>query len=73
MAIGKSIQFISQFIKDKEFRDELNSITSRQELLSKLDFTESEFEDAVNMHFVKCQTYEEASYIQEIKMWFAMF
>lgn len=69
MALGKSIKFIQQFIGDKEFRKECNSMP-KMELLTSLDFTEAEFEDAVNMQLVKCQSYEEANRIQQVRMWF---
>ncbi|MFA5330091.1 MAG: hypothetical protein WC384_20020 [Prolixibacteraceae bacterium] len=70
MALGKSIKFVKQFIRDKDFRDDCNK-SSKGELLNRLDFTELEFEDAINMQLVKCQTYEEADVIQQVKLWFA--
>lgn len=70
MALGKSIKFIQRFVSDKEFRNECNNI-SKLELLSRLDFSEAEFEDAINMQLVKCQTYEEADRIQQVRLWFA--
>ena len=72
MALGKSINFIKKFILDKEFRDECNKCP-KEDLLAKLDFTEQEFDDAINMQLVKCQTYEEADRIQQVKLWFAFF
>jgi len=39
-------------------------------LLKNLDFNETEFEDAINMQLVKCQSYEEADRIQQVKLWF---
>ena len=71
MALGKSIQFIRQFILDQEFRHECNH-NSKEELLKKLDFNETEFEDAINMQLVKCQSYEEAERIHQIKYWFEL-
>lgn len=69
MALGKSINFIRKFIQDSEFRHECN-ISSKEELLKTLDFNETEFEDAINMQLVKCQSYEEAERIHQIKFWF---
>jgi hypothetical protein len=69
MALGKSIQFIRQFIIDQEFRHECNT-SSKEDLLKNLDFNETEFEDAINMQLMKCQTYEEAERIHQIKYWF---
>ncbi len=70
MALGKSIKFIKQFISEKEFRNECNK-SSKSDLLGQLDFTELEFEDAINMQLVKCQSYEEADRIQQVKLWFS--
>ncbi|HZL10551.1 MAG TPA: hypothetical protein VFC65_11170 [Prolixibacteraceae bacterium] len=70
MALGKSINFVKQFIRDQEFRSECNKST-KLDLLSKLDFTELEFDDAINMQLVKCQSYEEADRVQQVKLWFA--
>jgi hypothetical protein len=69
MALGKSIQFIRQFIRDQEFRSECNK-SSKEDLLKNLDFNETEFDDAINMQLVKCQSYEEAERIHQIKYWF---
>lgn len=69
MALGKSIRFIQQFIRDSEFRHECNK-SSKEELLKNHDFNETEFEDAINMQLVKCQSYEEAERIHQIKFWF---
>lgn len=70
MALGKSISFIRQFVRDKEFRNECNKF-SKADLLNELDFTEPEFDDAINMQLVKCQTYEEADVIQQVRLWFS--
>ena len=70
MALGKAINFISQFISDDNFRDECNGMDSQKELMKKFDFTEDEFENALNMSLVNCQSNEEAHAVKEIKMWF---
>lgn len=70
MALGKSIQFIQKFIRDNDFRDKCNK-SSKEDLLQNLDFTELEFEDAINMQLFKCQSWEEANRIQQVKLWFA--
>ncbi|MFY9151615.1 MAG: hypothetical protein WAO52_06365 [Prolixibacteraceae bacterium] len=70
MALGKSISFIRQFVRDKEFRDDCNKC-SKTEIMEELDFTELEFDDAINMQLVKCQTYEEADMIQQVRLWFS--
>lgn len=72
MALGKAINFVKQVISDNEFRRNCNKCASREELMKELDFNEGEFEDAINMQLFKCQSYEAANKIQQIKMWFAL-
>lgn len=72
MALGKAINFIRQFISDDAFRDECNGTASREALLLKYDFTEPEFDNALNMMLVKCQTYDEAHAVKEIRIWFML-
>lgn len=72
MALGKAISFVKQVISDNEFRRNCNKCASKEELLKELDFHEGEFEDAINMQLFKCQSYESANQIQQIKMWFSL-
>ncbi|MCG6185767.1 MULTISPECIES: hypothetical protein [Maribellus] len=70
MALGKAIKFVKQIGVDNELRKSCYKYNSKEELLKKLDFNEGEFEDAINMELVKCQTYEQAERFQQLKMWF---
>lgn len=70
MALGKAIKFVNEVVKNSELRSVCNKSNSKQELLKELDFDETEFDDAINMRLVKCQSYEEAEVFQQIKMWF---
>lgn len=72
MAIDKAITFVKKATNDKEFRSECYKSDSKNELMKLLGFDEFEFEDAVNMQLVKCQSYEEAEVYQQIKMWFSI-
>ena len=72
MALGKAIKFIKQIGFDDELRKDCYKSKSKAELLEKFDFNEGEFEDAVNMQLVKCQTYEQAEHFQQLKMWFLL-
>jgi hypothetical protein len=72
MALGKAINFVKQAISDNEFRRKCNKCVSKVELLNEHDFHEGEFEDAIYMQLVKCQSYEAADQVQQIKMWFAL-
>lgn len=71
MALGKSISFVKKFLKDKEFRRECNQL-QKQDLMDSFGFDETEFDDAINMELVKCQTWEDADRIQQVKFWFAL-
>lgn len=71
MALGKSISFVRKFLKDKEFRRECNRL-QKQDLMENFGFDETEFDDAINMELVKCQTWEDADRIQQVKFWFTL-
>ncbi len=70
MALGKAIKFVKQVRFDDKLRKSCYETKSKAELLKKLDFDENEFEDAINMQLVKCQTHEQAEHFQQIKIWF---
>ena len=72
MALGKAVDFVKRVGFDEELRTECNKSASKVELLHKFDFNEVEFEDALNMQLVKCQTYEQAEVFQQIKLWFLL-
>jgi len=70
MAIDRAITFVKRATTEIAFRKECYNCQSRQELIDKIGFDEVEFDDAVNMQLVKCQSYEEAEVYQQIRMWF---
>lgn len=72
MALGKAIEFIKKVNSDKNFRFECYSIDSKDTLYKTVGFNEAEFEDAINMSLVKCQSFEDADNIHQIKNWFAL-
>lgn len=72
MALSNSLKFVKRFIADEEFREKCNSCASKDDLLNEHGFNEGEFEDAINMSLVKCQTYEEAEYYQQLRIWMAL-
>jgi len=72
MAIGKAITFVKKATSDRQFRTECNRSNSRIEVMQLFGFDEIEFDDAINMQLVKCQTYEEAEVFQQIRMWFSI-
>ena len=72
MAIGKAITFVKKATSEQQFRAECNRSNSKLELMRLFEFDELEFDDAINMQLVKCQTYEEAEVFQQIRMWFSI-
>jgi hypothetical protein len=78
MSIANALTFIHQFEADANLRVACNRCKSNEEMLQLLEkkemaFTSVEFDEAINGLLVKCQTYEQAGYIEQIKMWFNMF
>lgn len=72
MSLGKAMRFLKRVKTDKEFRKECVRIPTKNDLMVKEDFTEVEFEDAINMALVKCQTYEEADVVKQLQVWFRL-
>ncbi len=72
MTIAKAVKFVKQAGFDKELRKSCYNSKSKKELLKRLNFNEEEFEDAINMQLVKCQTFEQAALVQQLKMWFLL-
>lgn len=72
MALGKAIRFVRQALQDEELRKACCSMPSGTELMKVLDFNPDELEDAFNMELVKCQTFEEAESVHQLKEWFRM-
>ena len=70
MAIDKAITFVKRVTSESDFRKACYRAPSRESLLKEKGFTEVEFDDAINMQLVKCQTYEQAEVFQQIRMWF---
>jgi len=72
MALGKAIKFVKQVGFDKTLRASCYKSASKPELLGRLGFDENEFEDAINMQLVKCQSHEQAEHYQQLRMWFSL-
>jgi hypothetical protein len=70
MALDKAITFVKRATKEREFRKECYQISSKKTLMQTLGFDEVEFDDAINMQLVQCQSYENAEVYQQIRMWF---
>lgn len=72
MALGKAIKFVKQVGFDRQLRTSCYQSNSKIDLLKKLGFDEVEFEDAINMQLVKCQTHEQAEHFQQLRTWFTL-
>jgi len=78
MSLQNAIRFISQVDSDHEFRKACYTAKSQEDLLEYLKnqglgFTPHEIEDAFNVLLLKCQTYEQAGRVNEVKAWFRLF
>lgn len=78
MSIQAAINFISRVDSDSEFRKACYRSNSQSDLLKftaseGMKFSVDEIEDAFNVLELKCQTYEQAGRVKEIKAWFRLF
>lgn len=78
MSLQNAINFISKVDSDTDFRKSCYNYKSREDLFlfltkNNLGFTYAEIEDAFNVLELKCQTYEQAGRVKEVKAWFRLF
>ena len=78
MSLQNAINFISKVDSDIDFRKSCYTNKSQEELLTNLTaqnigFTPDQIEDAFNVLELKCQTYEQAGRVKEVKAWFRLF
>lgn len=78
MSLQHAIDFISKVDSDSNFRKTCYLYRSQSELLEgmknqQMGFTVDEIEDAFNVLLLKCQTYEQAGRVNEVKAWFRLF
>ena len=78
MSLQNAINFISKVDSDGDFRKSLytaKTLSGLIEILTKqeMSFTVDEIEDAFNVLLLKCQTYEQAGRVNEVKAWFYCF
>lgn len=71
MALSKAVEFVHAVSISEKLRTACSNY-SKEKLLLLLNFNELEFEDALNMRLVQCQTYEQAEVYQQIRMWFSL-
>jgi len=78
MSLQNAINFISKVDSVEDFRKSMYTAKTISELLEMLNkqnmgFTLDEIEDAFNVLLLKCQTYEQAGRVNEVKAWFYCF
>lgn len=78
MSLQNAINFISKVDSDTNFRKSCYVHKSQADLLYSLEkqnmsFTPDEIADAFNVLELKCQTYEQADRVKEVKAWFTLF
>lgn len=72
MSLGKAIKFVKEASTSSKFRATCVEFEAKEDLLVSFDFSELDFDDAINMQLVKCQSYEQAEAFQQLRMWFSM-
>lgn len=78
MSLQNAITFITKVDSESDFRKSCYASKTLPELMEKLTrqgmgFTVDEMEDAFNVLLLKCQTYEQAGRVNEVKAWFYCF
>jgi hypothetical protein len=78
MSLQNAINFISKVDSDSDFRKSCYAYKSQQVLLENLakknlGFSPEEIEDAFRVLELKCQTYEQAGRVKEVKAWYRLF
>ena len=78
MSLQNAINFISKVDLDNDFLKSCYTFKFQAELLQgmaaqQIGFTHAEIEDAFNVLEIKCQTYEQAGCVKEIKAWYQLF
>lgn len=78
MSLQNAINFIARIDSEPDFRKSCYANKKQNELLNYLatrglKFTIDEIEDAFNVLELKCQTYEQAGRVREVKAWFRLF
>jgi len=78
MSLQNALNFILKVDSDTDFRKACYKYKSQAELLdvmtdSRMGFTPDEIEDAFNVLELKCQTYEQAGRVHEVKAWYRLF
>ena len=78
MSLQNAINFISRVDSDSDFRKSCYTYKSETELLNgmtenNIGFNSDEIENAFNVLELKCQTYEQAGRVKEVKAWYMLF
>ena len=71
MALSKALQFVHAASISEELRTACSHY-SKVGLQQKLNFSDIEFEDAINMQLTQCESYEDAEVFQQLKIWFLL-
>ena len=78
MSLQNALNFITKVDADSDFRKSCYASKTLTELITMLTkqemgFTLDEIEDAFNVLLLKCDTYEQAGRVNEVKAWFYLF
>jgi hypothetical protein len=78
MSINNALEFIELVKCNEGFRQKCYDYPNIEDLMEMLrqnhkGFSPDDFENAINMNLIKCQTYEKAEIYKEIDNWFKLF
>jgi len=78
MSLNNALEFIELVKSNEGFRQKCYEYDNIEGLMMELiqnnkGFTPDDFENAINMNLIKCQTYEMAEIFKEIDNWFKLF
>ena len=78
MSLQNALNFISKVDSDSAFRKLCYTCKTLSDLIEmvttqEMPFTIDEIEDAFNVLLLKCQTYEQAGRVNEVKAWYYCF
>jgi hypothetical protein len=78
MSVKNAMEFIELVKSSDSFRTECYKYPNIEDLMETLNkndqgFTPDDFENAINMSLIKCQTYDQADIIKEVENWFKLF
>ena len=78
MSLNNALEFIELVRSSDSFRQKCYEFPNIEDLMAMLTenntgFTPDDFDNAINMSLIKCQTFDQAEVYKEINDWFKLF